>query len=76
MTQDQKRMLSKTKREVLTAIATYRRQRRSGSGWIIGDKRVSASIVAQLEAQTLVREIAISGTPVLVVTEDGRRCIV
>ncbi len=75
MTQDQTRTLSKTKRAALSAIVTYRRQRRTGSGWIIGDKRFSASLMAKLEAETLVREITVSGTPVLVVTEDGRRCI-
>jgi hypothetical protein len=64
--------LSKAKLEALKAIASYRRQRRVGRGWIVGDKRLSTPLVASLEADTLVREITVSGTPVLVVTESGR----
>ncbi len=64
--------LSRVKLDALRAIARYRRQRRVGSGWIVGDKRLSASLIARLEADTMVKEISLSGTPVLVVTEGGR----
>ncbi|XAZ25992.1 hypothetical protein LVY75_34970 (plasmid) [Sinorhizobium sp. B11] len=64
--------LSRAKLDALRAIARYRRQRRVGKGWIVGDKRLSASLIARLEADTMVKEISLSGTPVLVVTEGGR----
>lgn len=64
--------LSRAKLDALRAIARYRRQRRVGKGWIVGDKRLSASLIGRLEADAMVKEISLSGTPVLVVTEGGR----
>jgi len=64
--------LSRAKLDALRAIARYRRQRRVGKGWIVGDKRLSASLIGRLEADAMVKEISLSGTPVLVVTDGGR----
>lgn len=41
--------LSRTQREALAAIAFFRRQRKVGRGWLVGDKRLSEKLVERLE---------------------------
>jgi hypothetical protein len=74
MTTDRK-PLSKTSINTLTAIARFRHQRRSGRVWLVGDKRISTAIIANLEAKAFVKEIALNGTPVLVLTDRGKQLV-
>lgn len=74
MTSDGKQ-LSKTAIGTLSAIHQYRHQRRSGRGWLVGDKRIAISTVASLERGALVREIASNGLPRLVLTDEGKRLV-
>ncbi|KQQ38806.1 hypothetical protein ASG19_07290 [Rhizobium sp. Leaf306] len=59
----------------MSAIARYRHQRRSGRVWLIGDRRVSNATVASLERGAFLREIAVNGNPVLVITDQGKQVI-
>lgn len=74
MTTDRK-LLSKTSINTLTTIARFRHQHRSGRVWLVGDKRISTAIIANLEAKAFVKEIALNGTPVLVLTDRGKRLV-
>lgn len=67
--------ISKSSFETLSAIARFRRQRRSSRGWLVGDRRVSSAAVARLELKSLVKEVAFSGEPTLMLTDDGRRLL-
>jgi len=66
---------SKTSIEALSAIARYRHQHRFGRVWLIGDRRVSTATVASLERGAFLREIAVNGQPVLVLTDQGKQVI-
>jgi hypothetical protein len=70
-----RKQLSKTSINTLSAIHRYRHQRRSGRVWLIGDKRISASTIAGLEREAFVREVAFNGSPVLVLTDEGKRLV-
>lgn len=74
MTSDGKQ-LSKTAVGTLSAIHQYRHQRRLGRGWLVGDKRISTSTVANLEKEAFVRETATNGFPRLVLTDEGKRLV-
>lgn len=69
------KQLSKTAVRTLSAIHQYRRQRRSGRVWLVGDKRISTSTVATLERQVFIREIAVNGSTSLVLTDEGKRLV-
>lgn len=71
MTTDHER-ISKASLDTLSALATYRFQRRAGRNWLVGAKRVSNTTIAGLERKELVREIAVGGNPVLVLTDRGK----
>jgi hypothetical protein len=64
--------LTRTQREALRAIAFFRRQRRAGKGWLIGDKRISEKLVERLETMELVEESFIGGQPRLQLTIVGQ----
>lgn len=74
MASDEKQ-LSKTAIRTLSAIHRYRYQRRSGRIWLVGDKRISTSTIANLEKEAFVKEIAANGFPRLVLTEEGKRLV-
>jgi hypothetical protein len=42
---------------------------------MIGDRRVSAATISNLENRNLVKEIWFRGTPVLVLTDEGRATV-
>ncbi len=65
------RSLTRTQEEALRAIAFFRRQRKVGRGWLVGDKRLSEKLVERLEKMELVEESFIRGEPVLQLTIVG-----
>lgn len=75
MMTNEKKPVSRTSINTLTAIANYRHQRRSGHSWLVGDKRIPSSTIARLEQKAFVKEIALNGTPVLVLTDKGKRLV-
>ncbi|MRH97991.1 hypothetical protein [Agrobacterium tumefaciens] len=64
--------LTRTQEEALRAIAFFRRQRKVGRGWLVGDKRLSEKLVERLEKMELVEESFIRGEPVLQLTIVGQ----
>lgn len=64
--------LTRTQEEALRAIAFFRRQRKVGRGWLVGDKRLSEKLVERLEKMELVEENFIRGEPVLQLTIVGQ----
>ena len=66
------RSLTRTQEEALRAIAFFRRQRKVGRGWLVGDKRLSEKLVERLEKMELVEESFIRGEPVLQLTIVGQ----
>jgi hypothetical protein len=64
--------LTRTQQDALKAIAFFRRQRKVGKGWLIGDKRLSEKIVGRLEQLDLVEESVVRGAPVLQLTIVGQ----
>lgn len=66
------RSLTRTQEEALRAIAFFRRQRKVGRGWLVGDKRLSEKLVERLEKMELVEESFIRGEPVLHLTIVGQ----
>ena len=66
------RSLTRTQQEALRAIAFFRRQRKVGRGWLVGDKRLSEKLVERLEKIELVEESFIRGEPVLQLTIVGQ----
>lgn len=64
--------LTRTQQDALKAIAFFRRQRKVGKGWLIGDKRLSDKIVGRLEQLDLVEESVVRGAPVLQLTIVGQ----
>jgi hypothetical protein len=65
-------ILTPTQEEALRAIAFFRRQRKVGRGWLVGDKRLSEKLVERLEKMELVEESFIRGEPVLQLTIVGQ----
>lgn len=72
VTVDAVKGVSRTQREALAAIAFFRRQRKVGRGWLVGDKRVSEKLVERLEQMQLVEESFLSGEPRLQLTILGQ----
>lgn len=66
------RNLTRTQEEALRAIAFFRRQRKVGRGWLVGDKRLSEKLVDRLQKMELVEESFIRGEPVLQLTIVGQ----
>ncbi|MDX0766719.1 hypothetical protein BMJ32_12095 [Sinorhizobium medicae] len=66
------RSLTRTQQEALRAISFFRRHRKVGSGWLVGDKRLSEKLVERLEKMELVEESFIRGEPVLQLTVVGQ----
>ena len=64
--------LTRAQRDALRVIAFFRRQRKAGKGWLIGNKRVSEKLVERLEMMELVEESFIGGEPRLQLTIVGR----
>lgn len=58
--------------DAMSAIARFRHQKRSGRSWLVGDRRIASSTIAKLEARRLVREVALRGTPTLVLTDQAK----
>lgn len=68
-------VIARSSLDALRAIRHYRRQRRTAQSWMIGDRRVSAATISNLENRNLVKEIWFRGTPVLVLTDEGRATV-
>jgi len=64
--------LPRTQQEALRAVAFFRRQKKVGKGWLVGDKHLSGKIIERLEQLELVEESFIGGEPVLQLTIVGQ----
>jgi hypothetical protein len=69
---DTARSLTRAQQDALRAIAFFRRQKKVGKGWLVGDKRLSERIVERLEQLELVEESFVRGEPVLQLTIVGQ----
>jgi hypothetical protein len=69
---DMVKSLTRTQQDALRAIAFFRRQRKVGKGWLVGDKRLSERIIERLEKLALVEESFVRGEPVLQLTIVGQ----
>jgi hypothetical protein len=63
--------LTRTQQDALTAISFYRRQKKTGKLWLIGDKRISQKLVWDLQRLDLLSEDQIRGQSVLRLTTAG-----
>jgi hypothetical protein len=64
--------ITKTSLDALVAIARFKHQRRVGRVWLIGDRRIATKTIERLEQKELVREVAFSGTPALILTDEAK----
>jgi hypothetical protein len=64
--------VSKASIDALSSIARFRHQKRTGQAWLVGDRRLSTSVVTRLKALNLVEEIALRGTPILTLTDQAK----
>lgn len=64
--------ITKTSLDALAAVAKFRRQRRAGRVWLIGDRRVATRTIETLEQKDLVREVVFNGTPTLILTDEAK----
>ena len=69
---DTARSLTRTQQDALRAIAFFRRQKKVGKGWLVGDKRLSEKIIERLEQLELVEESSVRGEPILQLTIVGQ----
>jgi len=69
--EDTARNLTRSQQNALRAIAFFRHQKKVGSGWLVGDQRLSNRIVGRLEQLDLVEENVLRGVPVLQLTIVG-----
>lgn len=69
---DTAKSLTRAQQDALRAIAFFRRQKKLGKGWLVGDKRLSEKIVERLEQLELVEEHFLRGEPVLQLTVVGQ----
>ncbi len=69
--QDPRKTLTRGQQDALKAIAFFRSQRKTGSRWLVGDKRISLKIVSDLEKLDLVDEATIRSQSVLTLTTAG-----
>jgi hypothetical protein len=68
---DPRKELTRTQQDAVKAIAFYRRQRKGGRIWLVGDKRISVKLVSDLERLDLVGEGRVRGESVLRLTTAG-----
>lgn len=73
--QDPRSTLTRTQQDALKAIAFFRRQRKTGNRWLVGDKRISQKIVSDLEKLDLVDEGRVRSESVLVLTTAGNLAV-
>jgi hypothetical protein len=64
--------ITKTSLDALVAIGRFKHQRRVGRVWLIGDRRITTKTIERLEQKELVREVAFSGTPALILTDEAK----
>lgn len=57
--------LTKAQRDAVSAIRRFRHQRKVGSTWLVGDRRLSRRVISDLEKMRIVREATAGGRPVL-----------
>ena len=57
--------LTSAQRSAVSAIKQFRMQRKLGSAWLVGDRRLSSRVVSDLERLKLIREETVAGRPVL-----------
>ncbi|NVD43023.1 hypothetical protein HT585_29585 [Ensifer sp. HO-A22] len=69
---DTSKSLTRSQQDALRAIAFFRRQRKLGTGWLVGDKRLSEKLVGRLEQLDLVEESVVRGEPSLQLTIIGQ----
>lgn len=69
---DTVRSLTRAQQDALRAIAFFRRQKKVGKGWLVGDRRLSEKIIERLEQLELVEERFVRGEPVLQLTIVGQ----
>ncbi|OOG61812.1 hypothetical protein BLJAPNOD_05346 [Ensifer sp. M14] len=69
---DTAKRLTRGQQDALRAIAFFRRQRKLGTGWLVGDKRLSEKVVGRLEQLDLVEESFVRGEPLLQLTIVGQ----
>jgi hypothetical protein len=69
---DTAKSLTRTQQDALRAIAFFRRQKKVGKGWLVGDRRLSEKIVERLEQLELIEESFVRGEPVLQLTIVGQ----
>ncbi len=62
----------RAQQDALRAIAFFRRQKKVGKGWLVGDRRLSEKIIERLEQLELVEESFVRGEPVLQLTIVGQ----
>lgn len=65
------RSLTRAQQDALRAIGFFRRQRKAGRGWRVGDRYLSDRIVGRLEQLDLVEASAVNGEPILQLTLIG-----
>lgn len=73
--QDPRNALTRTQQDALKAIAFFRRQRKTGGRWLVGDKRISQKVVSDLEKLDLVDEGRVRSESVLVLTTAGNLAV-
>jgi hypothetical protein len=65
-------ILTRPQQHAINIIAFYRRQRRVGNQWLVGDKKISDKLVSDLKRMELVREQLLGGGSILSLTQAGR----
>jgi len=63
--------LTRAQQKALRAIAFFRRQKKIGDKWLVGDQRLSGRLIGRLEQLDLVEERVLRGQPVLQLTIVG-----
>jgi hypothetical protein len=72
---DPHKTLTRTQQDALKAIAFYRRRKKAGSRWLIGDKRLSEKLISGLERLDLVDESLVHGEATLNLTPAGNLAV-
>lgn len=67
-----RQILTRAQQHAIKVIAFYRRQRKIGNRWIVGDKKISEKLVSDLKRMELVRERLLGESSVLSLTQAGR----
>jgi hypothetical protein len=66
-----RRELTRPQQTALKAIAFFRRQKKTGSRWIIGDARIPETTISDLQRLDLVGEDRVHGVSTLRLTTAG-----